>query len=493
MKLPDELKHEAQRIGAIAHSHGLDFFETLFEIVSSDEMDELAAYSGFPIRYPHWRFGMQFDRLHKGQVYGLSHIYELVINNDPCCAYLMETNRRVDHQMVMAHVYAHCDFFKNNLWFSKTPRNMFDRMAQSAGEIGRIIERQGYERVERFVDAALSLENLIDPHSVFRPDQHAPDSEEEPERLDISKLKLRAKEYLDPFVNPREMLEEELVRLQKELDKHRNLPRSPQRDVLRFLIANAPLRSWQKRILSIIRQEAYYFAPQALTKIMNEGWATYWHTKIMTQRILTDADLTAYADHCARTLAMPPGSFNPYRVGLAIWHDIEERWNTGRCGREWEDCDDFEKRRQWDTGAQQGIPKMFEVRRFFNDVSFVDTFLTRDLCRKQKLFTYKISERTSQPEIEERDFVAVKQKLLFMLTNMGQPIIEVVDGNYENRSECLLQHCHYGVDLDLRYARETLKNLALIWSRPVHIQTVVNGKPGLLSHDGQEFVERELA
>jgi stage V sporulation protein R len=365
MKLPDELKHEAQRIGAIAHSHGLDFFETLFEIVSSDEMDELAAYSGFPIRYPHWRFGMQFDRLHKGQVYGLSHIYELVINNDPCCAYLMETNRRVDHQMVMAHVYAHCDFFKNNLWFSKTPRNMFDRMAQSAGEIGRIIERQGYERVERFVDAALSLENLIDP-----------------------------------------------------LDKHRNLPRSPQRDVLRFLIANAPLRSWQKRILSIIREEAYNFAPQALTKIMNEGWATYWHTKIMTQRILTDADLTAYADHCARTLAMPPGSFNPYRVGLAIWHDIEERWNTGRCGREWEDCDDFEKRRQWDTGAQQGIPKMFEVRRFFNDVSFVDTFLTRDLCRKQKLFTYKISERTSQPEIEERDFTTVKQKLLFMLTNM---------------------------------------------------------------------------
>ncbi len=491
MILPGELRTEAERIAEIARAYGLDFFETIFEVTTAAGMNELAAYGGFPIRYPHWRFGMDFDRLRKGHLYGLAHIYEMVINNEPCYAYLQETNRLVDHQMVMAHVYGHSDFFKNNIWFSRTERHMIDRMARWAGEVGGIMEKHGLEKVERFMDAALSLGDLIDPCAVFRESKPEGTEEEEP-RIDIAKLKFKTKEYLDSFVNPKELLEEELRRIQKELEHHKNLPREPERDVLLFLIKHAPLKSWQRRILSILRQEAYYFAPQGMTKIMNEGWASYWHTKIMTEKVLADRDLTGYADHCSRTLAMPPGTFNPYRVGLAIWLDIEERWNKGRFGRKWEQCDDFEKRRTWDTGAGLGLQRMFEVRRFYNDVTFIDTFFTRDVCNQQKLFTTQHDERAEQETIAERDFSAVKAQLLFMLSNLGRPVIEVINNNFENRSELLLRHVHYGKDLDLHYAQETLKNLAMLWTRPVHLETVLNEKPKLCSHDGKQFAERDM-
>jgi len=492
MSLPDHLRREAERIAEIARGYGLDFFETIFEMTNAEGMNELAAYGGFPIRYSHWRFGMEYDRLRKSDVYGLSHIYEMVINNDPCYAYLQETNRLVDHQMVMAHVYGHADFFKNNIWFSRTNRHMLDRMGENASEIHRIIDKQGLERVERFLDAALSLEGLIDPHSVFRDPVSDIEEEESGPRPELSHLKFRTKEYLDAFVNPKEVLEEELRRIREQLERQQNMPRQPERDILRFLMHHAPLKSWQRRILAMLREESYYFAPQGMTKVMNEGWASYWHTKIMTEQVLADADLTAYADHCSRTLAMPPGAFNPYRVGLAIWLDIEERWNKGRFGREWEECQDIEKRQHWDTGAGLGLEKMFEVRRFFNDLTFIDRFFTRDVCMEQKLFTTRPDPRSGEQRIAERDFEKVKAQMLFMLNNLGRPVIEVVASNYENRGELLLRHQHYGADLDLGYAQETLKNLSGIWRRPVHIETTVDNKPKQLSHDGEKFGQRDL-
>src|SRR5437764_7753884 len=150
-----------------ARSYGLDFFNTIFEVVDHDQLNEVAAYGGFPTRYPHWRFGMEYEQLSKGYVYGLQKIYELVINNNPCYAYLMRSNGITDQKLVMAHVYAHCDFFKNNLWFSKTDRKMMDGMANHATRMRKHIERVGLDKVERFLDLCLSIEHLIDAHSVF--------------------------------------------------------------------------------------------------------------------------------------------------------------------------------------------------------------------------------------------------------------------------------------------------------------------------------------
>src|SRR5678815_2909176 len=165
--LPRYLRVEQERVEKIARDYGLDFFPTVFEILKYDQMNEIAAYGGFPTRYPHWRFGMEFEGLAKSYEYGLSKIYEMVINNDPCYAYLLEGNSSVDQKMVMAHVYGHCDFFKNNYYFSKTNRRMIDGMANHAARIRKHIERQGIEKVETFIDVCLSLDNLIDPQSPY--------------------------------------------------------------------------------------------------------------------------------------------------------------------------------------------------------------------------------------------------------------------------------------------------------------------------------------
>src|SRR6187431_2445623 len=150
-----------------ARSYGLDFFNTVFEVVDHDQLNAVAAFGGFPTRYPHWRFGMEYEQLQKSYSYGLQKIYELVINNDPCYAYLLSSNSFTDHKLVMAHVYGHCDFFKNNAWFSHTNRKMIDEMANHGNRIRDYMDRFGVEEVESFIDACLSIEDLIDiyaPH-----------------------------------------------------------------------------------------------------------------------------------------------------------------------------------------------------------------------------------------------------------------------------------------------------------------------------------------
>ena len=151
-KLSDELKAWIRSIEAMAASHGLDFFPTIFEMVDYEEMNMLAAYQGFPNRYRHWRWGMEYERLAKSYEWGLHKIYELVINTNPCYAYLLEGNSLLDHKLVIAHVYGHCDFFKNNAWFSRTDRKMLDKMASSASKVARIADRHGPEKVEDFLD-----------------------------------------------------------------------------------------------------------------------------------------------------------------------------------------------------------------------------------------------------------------------------------------------------------------------------------------------------
>ena len=165
--LPPELVAMQREMEEYARGHGLDFFPTIFEYIDADQLNAIAAKGGFPVRYPHWRFGMEYERLSKGYHHGLQKIYEMVINNDPCYAYLMTNNALTDQKLVMAHVYGHCDFFKNNFWFSKTSRKMMDEMANHGNRVRRYMDEVGVEEVEEFIDACLSLEDLIDIHSPF--------------------------------------------------------------------------------------------------------------------------------------------------------------------------------------------------------------------------------------------------------------------------------------------------------------------------------------
>ena len=505
--LPRYLRVEKEKIEKVARGFGLDFFPTIFEILTYDQMNEVAAYGGFPSRYPHWRFGMEYEQLSKSYEYGLSKIYEMVINNNPSYAYLLEGNSLTDQKLVMAHVFGHVDFFKNNFCFRSTDldtrgslidpvlrrggnydpdRRWIDQMANHGSRLGRHMERHGVNKIEAFIDQCLSLENLIDPWAPFtgRPVARSEQQEEDEGPKPVPRL--RANEYMDSFINPEEYLDAQRKKMENAKKPERKVPERPERDVLKFLLDHAPLERWERDVLDVIRAEAYYFVPQRQTKIMNEGWASYWHSRMMTEKVCDASEIIDYADNNAGVMATAPGRFNPYKVGVELYRYIEDRWNKGQFGREWEECTDLDAKRSWDMRLGMGREKIFQVRALYNDVTFIDEFLTPDFILEQKMYTFGFSGRNDRYEIETREFKEVKEKLLFQLTNFGDPYIRVVESNYGNRGELLLEHQHGGMDLRGDYAKETLNALVRVWKRPALVSTKVDNKPVLLRYDGKE-------
>lgn len=498
--LEGELARLREEIEGYAKEFGLDYHPVVFEVCDYDTINILASQGGFPTRYPHWRFGMDYDQMSKGYAYGLQKIYEMVVNTNPCYAYLLNANHLVDQKIVMAHVFGHADFFKNNAWFRHTDRNMMDVMANHGTKIRRYMEKYGQDKVEEFIDKVLSLENLVDPAVLFE----TPD-------VQRNRAKLLHESLQDPtddgddgrshalrsFMRSKSRNEEPTVKKEKRDDEALNREDKldvsiSRRDIMRYLLEYAPVKEWEADIIGILREEAYYFLPQRMTKIMNEGWASYWHSTIMTTRALRPSEIIDFADHHAGVMAMSRQRLNPYKIGIELFRDIEYRWNTGRFGKEWLECDNLHDKENWHRETNLGRQKIFEVRASHNDVTFIDEFLTPDFCQRQGIFTYKYNPRTGRNEIDSREFSEIKAKLLSSLTNFGQPVIEVESGNYKNRGELLLRHVHMGIDLDMNYAKETLRNIHAIWKRPVNILTMQEDQGVNLVYDGREFKSNTL-
>jgi stage V sporulation protein R len=265
---------------------------------------------------------------------------------------------------------------------------------------------------------------------------------------------------MEGWINPPEALQRAEAREAERQQRRRRFPPEPVRDVLGFVIAHGRLETWQAELLAMIREESLYFLPQARTKIMNEGWASFWHTRLMTSSILSDEGIVDYADHHAGTVATAPHRLNPYKLGLAIFRDIE---------------------------AREGLARAFEVRRTHNDVTFLDTFLTEEVCAEAGLFAWTMDRRTGARVIEGRDVEELRQKLLFDIASMGQPRVEITDANHANRGELELSHLYEGVDIQLDHATQVLSNLSRAWGRPVHLRTKVEGREVLLHHDGEQL------
>jgi len=445
--VPEGLEKLQIAVEALARESGLTFFPVVFEPVTAKELTIIAAREGFPVRYPHWRFGQQFEDLWRGYEYGTQKIYELVVNTDPAIAYLMKSNSFVEQKLVMAHVYAHVDFFKNNLYFSPTDRSMLDRMGDHAARVRGFMDVHGRETVERFIDVCRSLDNLIgqfpQPAGPYRPIE------------DIVK-------------------------------NEPTYPRAPVRDVLRFLIEHAPLEPWEREILGIVRDEALYFQPQAQTKIMNEGWASFWHTRLMQQELVGPEEVVHFCKTHAGVVGATPGKLNPYKLGVELFEDIEDRWNRGRYGPAYEGCGDYAQKIAWDTGAGLGRDRIFEVRATHNDASFLREFLTFEFAR-QRGYVATHNEKQEPLSLDEQveAFTKMKEKLLRALTNRGDPVIALEDANFSSRSELLLRHEHSGDDIEIAKAEPTLENLYKLWGHPVHLRTILEGKDVVLSYDGR--------
>jgi stage V sporulation protein R len=431
-KLPEQFREIIESLLTEAHRVGLDPFVTSFEMVNYKQMNEIAAYGGFPVRYPHWRWGMEYDRLSKSYNYGLSTIYELVINNDPCYAFLLDSNSLATQRTVIAHVYGHSDFFKHNMWFAKTNRKMLNQMATHAVAIKGIIKKLGIEKVEKFIDVCLSVENLIESSYLFN-------ASESP---DLSKTS----------------------------------------DILLFLLKNADLSDWQYQILSIVRDESYYFLPQRQTKILNEGWATYWHSEMMTKiNPLSSADIVDYCDQFSSIVCHHQGQLNPYRLGVELLRDIKNRWDNGKHGLEYSTCTQKSEKEKWNTKDNKGVEKIFSIRKTHNDITFIDEFLTEDFCHEHNLYLYDKDSHSGEEVVASNAYKEIKENILSVLTNCGSPVIKIEDDNFNNRGELLLKHYKYKKDLDRSACEDALKNLAIIWSKPVHLQTIAQNQEKIYS------------
>lgn len=327
-----ELKTEVRDGRELAKKLGLDPFHVQYWIVDYEEMIQAAAYDGFQNRWPHWKWGRQYVQLKLQNTYTPMHIYELVINDDPSQAYLQESNTLEDQKAVITHVEAHADFFKNNAYFKKMSGGMeaAQMISQNADRIQDIIENNDVTRseVEEWVDNILCIQENIDQDSDLYREEGEEDPEGAPTREEIEERLSDAgfsENMLDEIVSD-EMLEEP-----EETDG------DAETDLLYYLYKHGmqyddesekavPFESWQREIISLLRKEFFYFAPQRMTQTMNEGWAAFWESRMMSHLNFVDADgLVNYADHFARVVSAE--GMNPYAVGLNLWEYVENKHN----------------------------------------------------------------------------------------------------------------------------------------------------------------------
>jgi len=342
---------------------------------------------------------------------------------------------------VVAHVFGHTDFFKHNAWFDRTNRQMIESASQNAQRIRQYGFAEGDAEVERFLDAVLSISDHIDPYP-RRERVSGPSRPRQPDSL-------RGHSFSDLF--PPDLSAAPAP------DRRRQIPPEPEKDLLLFLLQYADhLEDWQRDVLAIVREESLYFVPQIQTKIMNEGWASFWHSRIMRALDLDDAEHVEFMRLHSSVCAPGRTRLNPYFLGLRIFEDLEERF-----GRE----------------------KIFTVREQENDVSFLRNFLTEELCRDLDLFVFALQDDAWT--VTDKAWEKVRDTIVDSMTNFGQPYIVVEDGDYRGRRELYLRHQHDGRDLDVPYAERTLEYVHRLWQHPVHLKTQEGERACLYTCDGE--------
>ena len=321
----------------LAQKLGLDPFPVNYWIVDYDEMNELIAYGGFQQRYPHWRWGMQYDRQQKqGQFLG-GKAFEIVNNDNPAHAFLQESNELADQKAVITHVEAHADFFANNDWFglfSDDP-NAAAMLARHAEAIEEYMQDPEIDRaeVEKWIDHVLCLEDNIDQHRPYAP----VDDSDRPDEVDLEEVADQLGDLELSEEVRRQVFTEEWLDAQSEDDEPITFPEEPEKDILAFLRTHGmeydrdgekavEMADWQVDVLGMLRREAYYFAPQKMTKVMNEGWASYWESLMMAgEHFAGDDEFVLYSDHMSKVLGS--GGLNPYKLGLELWTYLENSEN----------------------------------------------------------------------------------------------------------------------------------------------------------------------
>lgn len=405
----NELMAYNEKIEKIAKKIGLDYYEQEFEIISFEDMLCYEAYVGMPSHYPHWSFGKNYERTKTLYQYNLTGLpYEMVINSDPCIAYLMKDNTLLLQVLTIAHVYGHNDFFKNNRLFKEYTRAEYtvEMFKNHALRIRNYIQDPsiGYEEVERILDAA-----------------HA--------------IKYHCGAFNKLTAHPEDKIT------------------YPYENLLEYLCLYGNLEEWQKDVLTIVMEENRYFVPQIETKIMNEGWASFWHYTILNQLGLDAAMQIEFLKVHNGVISPTKGSLNPYYIGFKIWEDLYHKHN----------------------GDFKVLSQIREVER---DASFIRNYLTYEICRETNLFEFEDEERyyVISEVSNEKGWRQVRNTLANNVGLGSIPVIHVEDVN-RNENTLILSHAFDERELNLTYAAETLKHVQTLWGGKVQLNTVLTNMP----------------
>lgn len=468
---PSDLEEWDQRIREKVDEFGLDCFPQEFELCDHNQMLGYMAYHGMPSHYPHWSYGKAFEKLKTLYDYGVSGLpYEMVINSNPSLAYLMRDNSLLLQVLTIAHVYGHNDFFKNNFTFQSTrPEFTIATFKAHATRIRRYVEDPsiGIDSLETLVDAAHALSLQCRRNLAIR--KLSPD---EARRSVIDASRPNS----DPYAHLRQREEH------KEPDLHK-VPLIPDEDLLLFIRDHNPyLNEWQKDALTIVHEESQYFIPQIETKIMNEGWATYWHKRILDSLDLPQELHLEFLVRHNQVVRPHPGGLNPYHLGLRVWEDIWRRYSEPTA----EEAKELQ-------GAGSPAQMLFEARSVDRDVSFLRRHLTEKLMRDLDLFEYEpqgddvvVSEVS-----DEGGWRQVKETLLKSIGMSSTPVIKVVDGDFGRNHTLYLLHDHDGRDLHLESAERTLSYVYRLWQRDVVLETILDQKKALLTFGERGFATKQ--
>ncbi len=405
-----DLERYNEQIENMAHEIGLDYYPQEFEIISFEDMLCYEAYVGMPSHYSHWSYGKSYDRLKTAYKYNLTGLpYEMVINSNPCIAYLMKDNTLALQILTIAHVYGHNDFFKNNRMFTKytNAKVTVERFKTHADRIRNYIQDPsiGYEAVENILDAAHSIK------------YHCGDGES-------------------------------LIYVKSEK------PEFPYENLLEFLKLYGSLEEWQQDVINIVMEESRHFLPQIETKIMNEGWATFWHYQMFKQLgVPQGLELEFYKVHNG-VICQVPGSLNPYYIGFKIWQDLYKKYDG-----------DFKK--------------LAQIRSAERDASFIRSHLTYELCLESHLFELEEEERYYVvSEVSNEEGWKNVRNTLANSVGMGSiPTIRVKEVLKHDNNTLVLEHVGDGRELSLSYATETLKYIQTLWGDKVILLTELSQIP----------------
>lgn len=442
-----ELENYAARIEKLAAELGLDYFPVDFELVPNNFMMEIAVY-GLPVRMPHWSFGIRYIHQLIRQGMGHSRIFEVMFPGNPCHAYLVDNNSTAENTLVVAHVIGHADFAKNNHLFARFMEmaggHILEQAAQRAHSIESALGQYGQERVEAILDAALALEPHVDINQPLHRQPYACGAAE-PSR----------EKSTNGFVSRFQKLPgHAMVTSEVPPGKRATVPIRPEFDLLWFVANYAPdLEGWERDIFLAVREESFYFYPVFACQIMNEGWASYWHARLLREADFLPHDLYVSAIKAHSDVVRPYAAerqlalaINPYHLGFSMWEDLIEK---------------------------RGIQAAREICKEEDDFGFIRNYLTEELADKLNLFVYE-ADHEGGIRIAERDIHAVREAILAPKFNYGAPRIAVSAMHVDGSLELIHDHESDGRGLDLARAERVLDYMARVWRRPVSLQTIGN-------------------